>query len=297
MHAIADVVTTNVPFSLNPIEDLQQLLQFEFMRNAYIAGTAAAVAAGVVGYFVVLRSLSFAAHALTQIGFAGATGALAASVNPVYGLLLINGAGAALIGALGRRQRGRDVVVGVVQSAGLGLGLLFLALYRAQEAVPVLVGDVLGISANQVLVTVVCTVAIVIAVALAFRPLLFSSLDEEIAEARGVPIGLMSVLLLFILAVTTSVAAPIVGVLLTFALLVGPAATAALLSARPARAVALAVALSVAYIWVGLAASYWVDFPPSVFVTAMAFAGYVAVRLWRSGVRRAPRMEAHGAPA
>jgi len=297
MHAIADVVTTNVPFSLNPIEDLQQLLQFEFMRNAYVAGTAAAIVAGVVGYFVVLRSLSFAAHALTQIGFAGATGALAASVNPVYGLLLINGAGAALIGALGRRQRGRDVVVGVVQSAGLGLGLLFLALYRAPEAVPVLVGDVLGISANQVLITVICSAAIVVAVALVFRPLLFSSLDEEIAEARGVRIGLMSVLLLFILAVTTSVAAPIVGVLLTFALLVGPAATAALLSSRPGRAVALSVALSVAYIWVGLAVSYWVDFPPSVFVTGMAFAGYVAARLWRSGVRHAPRVEARAAAA
>jgi len=290
-------VTSGVPFSSNPFDDLQQLLQFEFMRNAYVAGTAAAVAAGVVGYFVVLRSLSFAAHALTQIGFAGATGALAASVNPIYGLLLINGAGATLIGALARRQRGRDVVVGVVQSAGLGLGLLFLALSRAQAAVPVLVGDVLGISATQVLITVVCAVAIVIAVAVAFRPLLFASLDEELAEARGVRIGLMSVLLLFILAVTTSLAAPIVGVLLTFALLVGPAAMAALLSSRPGRAVALSVGLSVLYIWVGLAVSYWVDFPPSVFVTGLAFAGYVAARLWRSEVLRGRRMEAHAAAA
>jgi zinc/manganese transport system permease protein len=295
MHAIADVVTSGVPFSWNPLDDLQQLLQFEFMRNAYLAGTAAAVAAGVVGYFVVLRSLSFAAHALTQIGFAGATGALAAGVNPLYGLLLINGAAATLIGGLGRRQRGRDVVVGVVQSAGLGLGLLFLALYRAQEAVPVLVGDVLGISATQVLITVVCSVAIVVAVAVAFRPLLFSSLDEEIAEARGVSIGLMSILLLFIVAVTVSVAAPIVGVLLTFALVVGPAATAAVVSSRPGRAVALSVGLSVLYIWVGLAVSYWVDFPPSVFVTGLAFAGYLAARLWRGGVRRAPRLEARAA--
>ncbi len=285
MHLLADAVTTGVPFSWNPVDDLHQLLQFEFMRNAYVAGTAAAVATGVVGYFVVLRSLSFAAHALTQIGFAGATGALAAGVNPLYGLLLINGAGATLIGTLGRRQRGRDVVVGVVQSAGLGLGLLFLALYRAQEAVPVLVGDVLGVSATQVRITVVCSVAIVVGVALAFRPLLFSSLDEEIAEARGVRIGLMSVVLLFILAVTTSVAAPIVGVLLTFALVVGPAATAALLTPRPGRAVALSVGLSVLYIWVGLAISYWVDFPPSVFVTGLAFAGYVAARLWRDGPR------------
>ncbi|HEV7679463.1 MAG TPA: metal ABC transporter permease [Candidatus Dormibacteraeota bacterium] len=286
MHALTGTVITGVPFSANPIDDLQQLLQFEFMRNAFVAGTAAAVAAGVVGYFVVLRSLSFAAHALTQIGFAGATGALAAGVNPIYGLLLINSAGAALIGGLGRRRRGRDVVVGVVQSAGLGLGLLFLALYRAHEAVPVLVGDAFGISATQVLITVLCSVAIVFAVALAFRPLLFASLDEEIAEARGVHIGLVSVLLLFVLAVTVSVDAPIIGVLLTFSLVVGPAATAALVSPRPGRAVALSVALSVLYIWVGLAVSYWVDFPPSVFVTGLAFSGYLAARAWRGGERR-----------
>ena len=191
------------------------------MRNAYAAGTAAAIAAGVVGYFVVLRSLSFAAHSLTQIGFAGATGALAASVNPIYGLLVINGIGAGVIGFLGRRQRGRDVVVGVVLSAGLGLGLLFLALYRAQAAVPVLVGDVLGISPTEVRITEIAAGVIVVAVAL-------------------VP--------------------------------------------RPARALGLAVGLSLLYIWAGLAVSYWVDFPPSVFVTAMAFAGYVAARVFRGGL-------------
>jgi zinc/manganese transport system permease protein len=298
MHALADTVITGVPFSLNPIEDVQQLLQFEFMRNAFVAGTAAAIAAGVVGYFVVLRSLSFAAHALTQIGFAGATGALAAGVNPIFGLLLINGAGAALIGGVGRRQRGGDVVVGVVQSAALGLGLLFLALYRAHEAVAVLVGQAFGISAAQVQITVVCSLAIVLAVAVAFRPLLFASLDEEIAEARGVRIGMMSVVMLFILAVTVSVDAPIIGVLLTFALVIGPAATAALISSRPGRAVALSVALSVLYIWIGLAVSYWVDFPPSVFVTGLAFTGYLAARLWRGGLRRSPRrMEVHAAAA
>jgi zinc/manganese transport system permease protein len=278
-HLLAVSVTTGVPFSWNPIDDLRTLLQFEFMRNAYLAGTAMAVAAGVVGYFVVLRNLSFAAHALTQIGLAGATGALVAGVNPVYGLLLINGASATAIGTLGRLQRGRDVVVGVVQSGGLALGLLFLALYRAQAAVPVLVGDVLGISARQVLVTVVASVAIVLAVGVAFRPLLFSSLDEEVAQARGVRIGVMSVVLLFVLAVTTSVAAPILGVLLTFALLVGPAATASRLSPRPAVAIALAVVLSVAYVWISLAVSYWVDLPPSVFVTGLAFMGYAAARM------------------
>ncbi len=275
---LAATVTTDVPFSWNLLDDLQQLFRFEFMRNAYIAGTAAAIAAGLVGYFVVLRSLSFATHTLTQVGFAGAAGGLAAGVNPLYGLLVLNSLGAAAIGFFGRRAYGRDVVTGVVQSAALGLGLLFLALYRAQEAVPVLVGDVLGISGTEVRITAIAAAAIALAVLIAYRPLLFSSLDEEIAEARGVNLGLMSVLLLGILAVTTSVVTPIVGVLLTFSLLVGPAAAAVSLTSRPSRAIALSVTLSVLYIWIALAVSYWIDFPPSVFVTAMAFVVYVLSR-------------------
>ena len=285
MNAVAaSGIFTGVPFSWNPVDDLQVLFQFEFMRNAYAAGTAAAIAAGIVGYFVVLRSLSFGAHTLSQIGFAGATGALAAGVNPLFGLLVINGAGAAVIGILGRHERGRDVVVGVVLTAGLGLGLLFLAFSQAQEAVPVLVGDVLGISFAKVIVTVAAVLAVVTALALMYRPLLFSTLDDEIAEARGVPIGWVSVLLLFILAVTVSVATPIAGILLTYALIVGPAAAAALLSANPLRAVSLSVVLSVAYLWISLALSYWVDFPPSVYVAALSLAGYLTARAVHSKV-------------
>jgi zinc/manganese transport system permease protein len=275
----SSAVTTGVPFSSNPIEDVQQLLTYEFMRNAYTAGTIAAVACGVVGYFIVLRGLSFAAHSVSQMGFAGAAGGLVIGVNPLYGLLGMNAVGAALIGALARRQRGRDVVVGVVLTASLGLGLLFLRLYRAQAAVPVLVGDVLGISATQVAITEAAGTAILVAVALAYRPLLFSSLDEEIAEARGVNTRLMSVILMLILAATASVTTPIVGVLLTFALLVGPAAAAASLASRPAWALALAVTLSVLYTWIGLAVSYWVDVPPSVFVTGLAFLVYLGARV------------------
>ena len=278
MTLAAAPLTSGVPFSPNPIEDLQILFQFEFMRNAFIAGTCAAVAAGVVGYFVILRGLSFGAHTLTQIGFAGSTGALAAGVNPLYGLLLINSIGAAIIGVFGRRERGRDVVVGIVLTSALGVGLFFLALYSSPAAVPVLVGDVLGISPGEVLITAIAAVVIIAAMTWIYRPLLLTTLDEDVAEARGVRVGVMSVVLLFVLAVTASVATPIVGVLLTFAILVGPAATAALVSARPGRAIALSVALSVAYMWIGLAVSYWIDFPPSVFVTGLAFAGYVAAR-------------------
>jgi zinc/manganese transport system permease protein len=270
---------TDVPWSWNPLDDLQQLLAYEFMRHALLAGTATAIVAGVVGYFVVLRGLSFAGHSLSIMGFAGATGALLVGVHPLLGLLAVDGAGALLIGAMARRPHGRDVVVGVVLTGTLGLGLLFLRLYRASEALPVLVGDVLGIDTADVAVTAVAAALIVVLVAVAFRPLLFSSLDEEVAEARGVSTAAMSLLLLLVLAATTAIATPIIGVLLTFSLLIAPAATASLLSSRPAVAIGLSIALGVVYVWLGLAVSYWVDFPPSVFVTALAFTFYVGARL------------------
>jgi zinc/manganese transport system permease protein len=286
MPPLADTLT-NAPFSWNPLDDLNQLLTYQFMRSAFLAGTATAVVAGVVGYFVVLRGLSFAGHSLSLMGFAGATGAIVAGVDPLVGLLAVDGAGALLIGALAKRPRGRDVVVGIVLTGTLGLGLLFLQLSNAKEAVPVLVGDVLGISAGEVTVTEVAAAVTVALVAVAFRPLLFSSLDEELAEARGVPTAAMSVLILLILAATTAMATPIVGVLLTFSLLIAPAATASQMSGRPPVAVGLSIVLGVLYIWIGLAVSYWVDMPPSVFVTAMAFVVYVGVRTTRTlGARR-----------
>ncbi len=278
MGSLADTLT-NAPFSWNPVDDLNQLLLYQFMRSAYLAGTATAVVAGVVGYFVVLRGLSFAGHSLSLMGFAGATGARVAGVDPLVGLLAVDGAGALLIGALARRPRGRDVVVGIVLTGTLGLGLLFLALSRAGQAQPVLVGDVLGISAAEVTVVEVAAAVIILVVAVGFRPLMLSSLDEEVAEARGVPTRAMSLLLLLLLAATTAVATPIVGVLLTFSLLVAPAATASLMSGRPPVAVAISVGLGVLYIWIGLAVSYWVDMPPSVLVTAMAFIVYAGARL------------------
>ena len=279
MPPLAVDILSGAPWSWNPLDDIDQLFTFAFMRHAYAAGTAAAVVAGVVGYFVVLRGLSFAGHSLSIMGFSGATGALVVGVHPLLGLLAVDGAGALLIGALARRARGRDVVVGVVLTGTLGLGLLFLRLYQAAEAQPVLVGDVLGIDTTEVLITQVAAALIVVLVAVAFRPLLFSSLDEEVAEARGVDTRAMSLLVLLVLAATTAIATPIVGVLLTFSLLIAPAATASLLSGRPPVAVALSIGLGVLYVWVGLAVSYWVDFPPSVFVTGLAFLLYAGARL------------------
>src|SRR5262252_5152132 len=143
--------------SWNPFEDIEMLFQYQFMDNAYAAGTVVAIVAGAIGYFVVLRSSAFAAHALSHIGFAGATGAVVLALNPVIGLLVFTMGSGMAIGALGDRLRSRDVTIGIVLAWTLGLGVLFISLYTgyAQEAYALLFGEILGISVQEVLVTAV----------------------------------------------------------------------------------------------------------------------------------------------
>src|SRR6202165_1751002 len=167
--------------SWNLFDDLATLLHYEFMVHAFEAGTIVAIVAGAIGYFVVLRGSAFAAHALSHIGFAGATGAVVLGLNPIFGLLAFTLGSGIAIGALGNRLRGRDVTIGIVLAWTLGLGVLFLSLYRgyATEAYALLFGEILGISASDVLVTLVAGLATLVALAVAYRPLLFASVDED----------------------------------------------------------------------------------------------------------------------
>ena len=269
-------------FSWNLIRDIQAQFQYAFMQHAYIAGAIVAIVAGVVGYFVVLRSLSFAGHALSHIGFAGATGAVALGVNPIYGLLVFTVGGAVGMGALGKRIYGRDVVIGIVLAWMLGLGVLFLSLYSgyATEAYALLFGEILGISQTDVIVTLVAGVVTLAAIAIMFRPLLFASVDSDVAEARGVPVKLLSILFMVVLAISVSEAVQVVGVLLIFALLVTPPAIAERLTARPGMAIALSVLLALLFTWVGLFVSFYLPYPVSFFITTLAFVTYLVVRLW-----------------
>ena len=269
-------------FSWNLIRDIQAQFQYAFMQHAYIAGAIVAIVAGVVGYFVVLRSLSFAGHALSHIGFAGATGAVALGVNPIYGLLVFTIGGAVGMGALGKRIYGRDVVIGIVLAWMLGLGVLFLSLYSgyATEAYALLFGEILGISQTDVVVTLVAGVVTIAAIAIMFRPLLFASVDSDVAEARGVPVKLLSILFMVVLAISVSEAVQVVGVLLIFALLVTPPAIAERLTARPGMAIALSVLLALLFTWVGLFVSFYLPYPVSFFITTLAFVTYLVVRLW-----------------
>ena len=283
------------PFSWNPFTDFAQMWSFAFFQHAFEAGTIVAVVAGVIGYFVVLRRSAFAAHALSHIGFAGAAGAVVLSVNPLWGLLVFCMGAGGVIGALGQRLRSRDTVIGITLAFALGLGALFLSLYHggdANEAVSILFGEILGVSTADVWLTLVIGVVALALVVAMYRPLLFASVDEDVAQARRVPVRLLSVAFMVTLALAVAVAVQVVGVLLIFALLVTPAAVAERVTRSPGRAMAVSVAVALGCTWLGLALAWYSSYPVSFFIVTLAFAVYLVVRLvpWvagRLGRRRA----------
>jgi zinc/manganese transport system permease protein len=281
LDIFATVSNTSPPFTWNLFDDLASLFHYEFMVHAFQAGTIVAIVAGAIGYFVVLRASAFAAHALSHIGFAGATGAVVLGLSPVLGLLAFTLASGVTIGALGNRLRGRDVTIGIVLAWTLGLGVLFLSLYRgyATEAYALLFGEILGISATDVAVTLVAGIVTVVALIAIYRPLLFSSVDADLASAKGVPVTALSIAFMAILAVAVTEAVQVVGVLLIFALIVTPAAIAVRFTSRPMVAIVTGVGLALAFTWAGLTIAYYSPHPVSFFITSLAFATYVAVRL------------------
>jgi zinc/manganese transport system permease protein len=274
------IADTTPQLSWNLLEDMAALFRYEFMVHAFEAGTVVALVAGAIGYFVVLRSSAFAAHALSHVGFAGATGAVVLYLNPIAGLLAFTLGAGVTIGALGSRLRGRDVTIGIVLAWTLGLGVLFISLYRgyATEAYALLFGQILGISAGDVALTLVMGALTLVLLVVVYRPLLFSSVDEELAAARGVPVTALSMAFMAILAVAVTEAVQVVGVLLIFALIVTPAAIAVRLTARPRTAILLSVGLALLFTWAGLAISYYSPHPVSFFITSLAFASYLSVR-------------------
>ena len=267
---------------------VQELFRYGFMQHAFEAGTIVAVSAGVIGYFVVLRSLSFAAHALSHIGFAGATGAVLLGAAPIVGLLAFTMSAGAVMGALGQRLRGRDVTIGLVMAWSLGLGLLFTALYKgsANLAIGILFGQIFGITSQEVAVTFLAGSLTVLALIVVYRPLLFASLDEEVAEAKGVPVRGLSIAFMVVLAVAVSEAVQVVGVLLIFALIVAPAAIAERFTTRPSRGVLLAAALAVVFTWAGLTVAYYLPYPVGFFITTIAFWSYILARVLSGVVAR-----------
>lgn len=267
-------------FSWNLVTDLRTMWEFAFMRNAFAAGTIIAIVAGITGYFVVLRRAAFATHALGHVGFSGAAGAVLVGLNPVYGLLAFTTTGATGMALLGRRASTRDIEIGTVLAFMLGVGLLFLSLYNgyATEAYSILFGEVLGISDSGVVFTFVMSALVLAVLALVAPSLLFASLDEEVAEAKGLRMLGLGLVFMILLAVAISIAVQVIGVLLIFALMVTPAAIAVRITRRPATAVVASVSVAVFAVWAGLFVSWYEPYPPSFFIVSFAFFLYVAVR-------------------
>jgi len=275
-------------FGWDLLRDVEELFRYAFMQHAFEAGTIVALSAGVIGYFVVLRGLSFAAHALSHIGFAGATGAVLLGATPIVGLLLFTMSAGAVMGALGQRLRGRDVTIGLVMAWSLGLGLLFTYRYHgaAQLAIGILFGQIFGITTQEVAVTFVAGFLTVLALVVVYRPLLFATLDEEVAEAKGVPVRGLSIAFMVVLAIAVSEAVQVVGVLLIFALIVAPAAIAERFTTRPSRGVLLSALLAVVFTWVGLTVAYYLPYPVGFFITTVAFWSYILARVLSDVIAR-----------
>ncbi|MGH7609211.1 MAG: metal ABC transporter permease [Candidatus Dormibacteria bacterium] len=282
MRAVALAQVGGGAFSWNLLADLQQMLAFAFMRNAFAAGTVVAVVGGIVGYFVILRRSAFAAHSLSHVGFSGAAGAALLSIAPVWGLVVFCLGAAGVMGALGGRLRERDTVIGIVLAFLLGVGVLFISLYSgySTEAYSILFGEILGVSSTDVLTTLGLGALTLLLLAVMYRPLLFCSVDEDVAEARGVPVHWLSVAFMATLALAVAVAVQVVGILLIFSLLVTPAAIADRFTNRPAAAMAASVGVALACTWIGLAVAYYLPYPVSFFITSIAFSAYLAVRGW-----------------
>jgi zinc/manganese transport system permease protein len=258
-----------------------QLLAQHFVHTALWAGAVVAIVSGAIGIFVVTRGMSFAVHAISELGFTGAAGALAIGIDPVIGMfggsLLVG----LVLGFLSLRGRERDSAIGSVLAFGLGVGVLFLSLYQgyATEATNLLFGSIVGVSDTQLRNLVIVGAIVLAGLAVLYRPLLFSSVDPEIAAARGVPLRALSVAIFLLLALTTAEAIQVVGVLLVLTLVITPAAAAQRLTGRPVLALFLSVAIALAATEGGILLSLEKSWPTSSFISALSFAAYVTARI------------------
>jgi zinc/manganese transport system permease protein len=286
------LATALPPFSLNLWQDAQHLMQYDFMQRALLAGTILSVLAGLVGSFVVLRHQVFAGESLSDVAFTGALGGAALGINPLFTLLGTTILIALAMGGLGERLRERDVAIGTVLAWVLGLGDLFLILFTSHvsgtgtgfSGVTVLFGNLLGTSASEIRTLAWVGAGVLLGVILIVRPLLFASLDPDVAAARGVPVRLVGLGFMVLLAVTVSMATLTIGALLVLALLLLPAAIAQHLTARPYRAFALAAGLGVLITWIGIAIGFYTSYPSSVCISLLAF-GLYALTVGGSALR------------
>lgn len=275
------LIEASAGLTWNLVHDVRELFQYGFMVNALRAGTVVAVMAAVIGWFMVIRRQSFAGHTIAVVGFPGAAGATLIGVDALYGYFAFCVLAVLMISTVphsrGRAFSQENAVTGTVQTFLLALGFLFVSLYRGNlnGINSLLFGNFLGITDTQVLTLLLVAVgALGILVAIS-RPLLFASVDPDVAAARGVPVRMVSLLFLVLLGLAAAEASQITGALLVFALLVMPAATAQRLTPRPVLGGAIAVVLALAVTWIGLGIAYYSPYPIGFWVTTLAFGAYL----------------------
>jgi zinc/manganese transport system permease protein len=286
--------------SWNVFTDVSELLEYHFMINALLAGGLVAVMAGAAGWMMVLRRETFAGHTLSMMAFPGAGAAALIGIPAAWGYYAFCGAGALAIGRLGGRGRRtwseQSAGIGAVQAGALAVGFLFVSLYGGVlgDLESQLFGTFLGISDAHVLALAGVTCAVLVLLLVLGRPLLFASVDAEVAGARGVPVALLSGAFLLLLGMTVAATSQITGVLLVLALLVGPAASAQAITARPGPSLALTLAIGLFVAWLGLGLSYFSVYPAGFFIATVAFAVYLLARLIGA---RSPARRPQPAPA
>lgn len=263
------------------LEQLAHFWSYDFVRHALAASSLSAVLGAAVGYFVILRNVGFAAHALGHIGFTGATGAALFGLSPLTGMLIITCGAGAIMGVTGNRLHRSELAVGMVLSLSLGLGTLFLALYKgfAGQATAILFGNIFGVSAEQILQIAVLAGLSLAGLALLARPLLFASVQPDLAEARGVPLTLLSTAFLMLLAVSVTLASQVVGILLVFTLVIGPAGIASRLIRGFWSGIASSVIIGLFAVWAGILLACFTNWPPSFWITLLLFILYSLAEL------------------
>ncbi|MFD0704868.1 metal ABC transporter permease [Alloscardovia venturai] len=247
-------------------------LHTDFVQRAFTAGILISIAAGIVGYFVITRKSTFAAHALAHIGLPGATGAALLGIPVLWGMGLFSVIGALIIGALGKKASEREVATGTVLAFSTGLGLYFanMSAGASKQMQSILFGSVLTITSDQLVIFTTVDIVLCVVLLAIFRPLLFSSLDEEVARAKGLPVTALGVVFMVMMASVITVAVPTVGTLLIFALVITPADTAAMVTRSPLRAIVMTMIICLVSIWGGLIISTMFPMPPSFVIVTIS---------------------------
>ncbi len=248
------------------------MFNYTFMIYAFVAGTIIAIICGIISFFVIIRRLSFASHALGHISLTGASGAVLLNLSAMTGQLFINLIAGILMGAFGDKIKKNDIAIGIVLTFFLGLGTYFLFLYQSGysgSVMSILVGNILTVSLEQIYILFGLAIFTIVTLAMIARPLFISSIDPVFAESKKVPNKLLSILLFVCIAITVSMACQVVGILLVFSLLIGPAAIATQWVDGFYKPIALSTIISVLTVWSGIIAAYYINVPISFFITTI----------------------------